>query len=594
MSAFLLLAVSLTLVETTASAAGDLPPTINYVVSPNGTLTDAGFCPASLATFSPAPTAAYNNLASAVAAASSGNTIYVCAGAYDLSDTTNYGTDENVVINEPLTIDGYNWDVAPSSSDTTASVDPSTQSEFENGSGFLVQAGNVVISGLTFYDNSFDNPNTTLQSYCQTLACADSIDVQSLVSGVGDQGESGVTISNNLFVDTGGGGQNGVVHFGLGQDGLDTNVNALDTGDVISDNVFTYDVGYENNMVQMSDTTGAAVTGNTVTYPTNNGSGQDDSALTALWFDGFNQGLTVSNNTLNGGGIFNDSSSLPTTQDDPKSGIKIIDMDEDGTYGSGCSDQSVTDNTVSGFVYDVSIIGNDVNDDPSLCVAGPTDFTVSGNTLNDARIYGIYVSADATDGTISNNVASDTDSETYSVASYSVGEYDYYDAFGAGTSNTWTNDSGNGYSYPDIGEVSTTTTTTTTTTGGGGGGGGGGGSPTTTISTSPPPPPPPPPPPSKPLVTVSTVTLGAGNKVDLTMQCADTNCSGIIELTKLVGPNELLGKVSYTLAKGSQRLFKIPLNAKGVKIWRTSKGHHFTCELTWTSKGGTKHKNITL
>ena len=103
LSAFLLLAVSLTLVETTASAAGDLPPTINYVVSPNGMLMMPVFALRSSATFSPAPTAAYNNLASAVAAASSGNTIYVCAGAYDLSDTTNYGTDENVVINEPLT-----------------------------------------------------------------------------------------------------------------------------------------------------------------------------------------------------------------------------------------------------------------------------------------------------------------------------------------------------------------------------------------------------------------------------------------------------------------------------------------------------------
>jgi hypothetical protein len=593
LSAFVLLAVSLTLVEATASAAGTLPTDINEVVSPNGTLTDSGFCPTSLATtFSTAT--AYTSLAAAVTAASSGNTIYICAGAYNLS--TGYGTDENVVINKSLTIDGYNWDVAPSSSDTTASVDSSTQSEFENGSGFLVQSDDVNINGLTFYENNFDNPSAASQTNCNSGACADSIDVQTLVSGTGDQGEPDVTVSNNLFVDTGGGSgatqQNGVVHFGLGQDGADTNVTALDAGDVVQDNVFTYDVGYENNAVQLSDTTGALVTGNTVTYPTNNSGGQDDAALTALWFDGFDQALTVSDNTLNGGGIDNDSGATPSTSD-PKSGIKIIDMDGGGDYGNGCSEQSVTGNTISGFVYDISMIGTGIHDN-SLCVAGPTDFTVSGNTISNATIYGIYVSADATDGTLSNNVASDTDVNGFTADGYTAGEYDYYDAYGTGTSNTWTNDSGNGYSYPSsIIEVSTTTTTTTTTTGGGGGGSPPPPTTTTTISTAPPPPPPPPPA-NKALVSISTVTLGAGNKVDLTVQCADTSCSGIVELTKLVGPNELLGKISYTMAKGSHRLLKIPLNATGVKLWRTSKGHHFTCELTWTSTGGTKHKNLTL
>ena len=90
-----------------------------------------------------------------MAAAASGWTIYVCAGAYDLST---YGADENVVIGEPLTIDGYNWDVSPSPSDTPTSYDPTTQSVFENGSGFNVESPNVTISGLTFYENNFNDP----------------------------------------------------------------------------------------------------------------------------------------------------------------------------------------------------------------------------------------------------------------------------------------------------------------------------------------------------------------------------------------------------------------------------------------------------
>jgi parallel beta-helix repeat protein len=434
-----------------ASAAGTLPTTINEVVSVNGTLSDPG-CPVGLSSVTPTPTV-FSNLASAVAAATSGDTIYVCFGLYDMSVTANYGVNEQVVINKSLTIDGYNWDVAPSGSDTSASVDSSTQSEFENGAGILVQSPNVTISGLTFYKNNFDADTPNCEESPTYYACANSIDVQSLVSGPGDQGENGVTISNNLFADTGGTYpatfQNGDVHFGLGQDASTseptTDVTALDTGDVVEGNVFAVDVGYENSALQMSDTTGALVTDNTVNYPTNNASGSDDNALSALWFPGFDQGTTISDNTLNGGGIDNDASATPDT-DDPKSGIKIIDQDLDGSYGDGCSDQSITGNTISGFVYDISVISTGYDaDSGALCSVGPTGFAVSDNTVSDARIYGIYISG-ATDGTISDNVASDTDTEGYN--GYTAGEYDFFDAAGSLTTNTWTNDSGNGSADP--------------------------------------------------------------------------------------------------------------------------------------------------
>ena len=149
-------------------------------------------------------------------------------------------------------------------------------------------------------------------------ACASAIDVQSLISGAGDQGEADVTVSDNFFDNDGGGFENGVVHFGLGPDGPASNVSALDANDVVKDNVFTYATNYENNAVQLSDTMGALVTQNTVNYPT-----QDDNAVSALWFPGFNQRLTVSDNTLNGGGI--DSDGTSPNLGDPKSGIKIID-----------------------------------------------------------------------------------------------------------------------------------------------------------------------------------------------------------------------------------------------------------------------------
>ena len=581
LSALSLLVVGFTFIVGTASAAGTLPSTINDVVSPSGLVTDAG-CPAGLNPSTPT----FSSLSAAVAAATSGWTIYVCAGDYDLST---YGADENVVINEPLTIDGYNWDVAPAPSDTPASYDPTTQSVFENGSGFLVESSDVTISGLTFYKNNFNDPG---EPDCGGTACASAIHVQSFVSGVGDQGESDVTIRDNFFDNDGGSYQDGVVHFGLGADGSAWDIGVLDVNDVVEDNVFTYVPGYENNAVQMSDTIGALVTGNTVNYPANNSGGQDDSALTALWFPGFNQELTVSDNTLNGGGIDSDSGASPDTGD-PKSGIKVIDEDMSDAYGNGCSGQTITDNVVSGFVYGISVIGNDVNVS-GLCAPGPTDFTVSGNTISDTRLYGIYVSADATYGTISENVASDTDSEGYAGISpnYTTGEYDYYDASGNSTSNDWLDDSGNGSSYPkSVDEGSTTTTTTlaspppsnspptssptTTTT-------------TTTTTTFPPVM-------TKPSITLLAATFGLGDRVRATVKCAGANCSGVLEVTRVVdGKVVALGKVGYNLAKGTERVISIQLNATGLALLRSNVDHLFICELTATSAGGVKHKNISI
>jgi hypothetical protein len=631
-----LLTLGLTLaVASNASAAGDLPGTINAVVAPSGTLTN---CQAGLSTF---PGPVYSDLATAVAHASSGWTIYVCAGAYDMS-TSAYGANEQVDILEPLTIDGYNWDVPPSP--TLSAEDPTAQSVFENGAGLLVQSANVTISGLTFYENNFNAPSAP---NCDSQACASSIDVQTLVANAGDQGESNVTVSNNFFDNTGEGFQNGDVHFGLGQDGSAYNVTALDSGDVVQDNVFTYTPGEENNAVQMSDTAGGLVTGNTVTYPTNDANGADDSGLSALWFPGFDQGLTVSNNALNGGGIDSDSNATPDT-DDPKSGVKIIDQDSDGEYGNGCTDQIVSNNTISGFVYDVSMISTDfdVDANPDLCSPGPSDFSVTDNTLSDARIYGIYVTADATGGTISGNFATNTDTEGYSTDAYVPGEYDYFDGSGNATGNTWTNDSGNGSSDPStINEMSTPTTTTSTTTI----------PPTTTTSTTTIPPttttstttiPPttttstttttvphqttttspstttsgaPPttsiPPtttttnPPKPSINVSMATLGSGNKVSTTVYCANSRCSGIIELTKAIttkteiGDSKkyvvhtkvvVLGKISYSVAAGSQRQFSIQLNGEGVKLLRAADGRRLTCEMAVTSAAGVKRENVSL
>jgi parallel beta-helix repeat protein len=632
LSAASLLALGLTLVEASASAAGTLPTSVNEVVSSNGSLTGP-YCP-SFAGVSPAPTA-YADLQSAVNAATTGQTIYVCPGVYDLSNTADYSANEEVDITTALTIDGYNWDVAPPTTvDPTNPSDVATQSILEKGQGILVQHADVTNNAVGI-----------------TNGIANGIDVQSLVTDGADVGESNVTVSNNLFGDIGGALplQNGDVHFGLGMDAApgatgdaqESDITVLDTNDVVQDNVFVNDAGYENNAVQVSDTSGALVTDNTVNLPTNDSNGVDDGAFSAMWFTGFDQGLTVSDNTLNGGGIDSDTQTVDTS--DPKSGIKVVDDDANQAYGTGCQNQNITGNTINGFVYGITMSSLDYT--PNLtCSAGPSDFEVSGNTISNSRLYGIYVygvtnsTVTGNDATISGNHVSNTDTEGYATDGYVSGDYDFYDAAGTGTTNTWTNNVGNGFADPSTITTTTTTTTTstttttvpptttttvppttttttttvppttttttttvpptTTTTAPAGGGGGGGGSVTTTTTVPPTTTSPPTTTTTQPVRPVVTVPSGvhvAGTKVDLGVQCSRSRCAGILEITKKIGSRtEVLGRAGYAVAAGAKREISLPLNAAGLKTLRATRAGRITCVLTITSAAGTKRETISL
>ncbi len=646
LSVLSILALSFTAITVEASAAGTLPSPVNEVVAVTASLTATG-CPTSLATSDPSATT-YTSLEAAVTAASllSGpQTIYVCAGSYDM---TAYPNGQVVIPSgQQVTIDGYNWGVAPSGSDTSSSVDPTSQSVFQGGTGILVQSSaGVVISGLTMYKNNGVSSNA---AECGgTIACATSIDVRSLVSGPGDQGESNVTISDNLFVNSGGGSSAavGALHFGLGgfvetttQTSADTTV--LDTNDVVKNNVFVQDQGYENNALEMSDTTGALVTGNTVNYPANGGTGADNNEFSALSFPGYDQGLTVTSNTLNGGGMFSNTGATPDLTV-PKSGIKIEDA-----YGDGCSGQQISGNTVSGFVDDIAIVStaNTLNTG-GICTAasGPTNFTISNNTVSEARVYGVYVSTNATSGTVSGNVASTTDTEGFVTDSYTAGQYDFFDATGSSTTNTWTNNSGTGSSSPASLETTTTTTapasttttapgttttvpgttttvpvttttvpvtttthptgTTTTTTS----------SttttvapttttvpPTTTTTVAP-----------KPVVTIPPVLHWihrGGFRVVVVVHCSKARCAGVLLLTKklrvkveigrsgkfhFVTENLLLGKTGYATGANTSKSVAIALRAGGLTFVRSLLGHKLTALLTFTSAGGTKRENVSF
>ena len=588
----------------TAASAATAPGTVNELVSTTGAATAAG-CPSGIK-----PTVgSYTNLAAAVTAAAAGSTIYVCAGTYDLSNTTNYSAGEDVLVNKSLTIDGPNWNSPPSGSDTVTSIDPTSQAVLQNGAGLLVESGNVTIQGLTFFENNFENVTADnggtdcITEPYGNFACASSIDVQSFANGAndmgaGDQGESNVTIDDNLFADTGGGNtfQNGVVHFGLGQDGGVTDVTALDTGDVVKGNVFYQGATFENNAVQMSDTNGAVVDNNTVNYP-----GDDDLSVSALWFPGFDNATQVEFNTLNGGNIDSDAGALINTED-PKSGIKFIDLDINGGYGVGCSGQVVSNNTISGFVYDISMISKGyAATGTNLCVPGPSSYTVSANKLSNARLYGVFIFG-SVNGTITGNVASNTDAEGYSGPVYSLitgtfssvayiqGEYDYFDADSA-PQNTWTTDTGNGYSFPLSIEGATppnapTTTTTPTTL-----------PPVTTTTTLP-----------RPSIAASSAKLRA-NSVTTTVSCTGAPCLGTLELTKTVTTKvrightnryrtkktiEDLGSKAYTLLAGESHALTVRLNAKGLSMEKSVKTPRFSCTLNIVSATGVSRETVSF
>jgi parallel beta-helix repeat protein len=443
LSVLSLLAISFTAITVSAGAATP-PATVNFVVSTNGLLTDPG-CP----TFTGTPPTPELTLAAAVSAATTGQLIYVCTGNFSIP------TPAGLVINKALTIDGTNWN-----STASTTINAATQSELSGGTGgILVENGNVTIKGLT-------------------ISGTNSLEVRSFITGAGDQGESNVTISNNLFSNinssTNTNGADGDVHFGLGQDftlaTTTPDVTALDTADVVSNNVFNMQVGLENQAVELSDTTGASITGNTVNYPTNDVSGSDDNADSALWLDGLDQAATVSGNTLIGGGIDNDASAVPS-QSDPKSGIKVIDSDAGGPYGNGCSSQTISGNTISGFAYGIAMISTGYNGNVGLCAIGPTGFTVNANTISGSRVDGIFLSG-THGGTVTNNTVTTSDTEACSVCSpaQTAGQYDFFDSNATvngstASTNAWTGNSGDGTSSPSaIGETSTTTTTSPTTT----------------------------------------------------------------------------------------------------------------------------------
>jgi len=171
-----------------------------------------------------------------------------------------------------VTIDGYNWNSPPSGSDTSNSVTQRRNQSFKAAREFW----SSLRRGHDQRSNALrNNAIATNETQCGGNACGNSIDVQSLITGPGDQGESNVTISNNLIVNTGGGStaEVGTSISASADSSKTSHTKPRLTSPPLTrmtwsrTNVFVQDQNFENNGLEMTDTYDALVTGNTVTYP---------------------------------------------------------------------------------------------------------------------------------------------------------------------------------------------------------------------------------------------------------------------------------------------------------------------------------------
>jgi hypothetical protein len=398
-------------------------------------------------------TPTYPTIDDAVGAASSGDTIYVCAGTYD----------ENISIDLPLILDGaeYGVDAVGRSGYPETIIDSADGITYAPGattgtvSGFdlngLTDTGpgeitadpglSGVGSGWTFTDNIVDvseggiGLNTDGISNPSLTTISDNEFTQSTPSNAGSGwdgqavtiwGESGnnVTISHNDFSGLSGPGS----AINTTGDGLNGGCqNDPSTNLSITDNTFEstpVTKGYEENLVALFCTSGASITDNTATI-----TGTDDpNAESPIFLGGGDISPVISGNTETGNGASD------------AAGVEV----NTGFYPT--DNPTVENNHITGFNWGVFVYGGSGYFSVGLgspdLYAAPSDFTIGHNTIsgsangidiwNDESTYD--GSPNYPSGTITDNTVSG--SSTYDCVDQTTG------GGTVGTDDTWTGNTG--------------------------------------------------------------------------------------------------------------------------------------------------------
>jgi parallel beta-helix repeat protein len=357
------------------------------------------------------PTAAYTTISAAVAAASAGDTIQVCAGIYP----------ETVTVDKQLTFDGAKMGIDARSGRGGLATESVVDSI--NG-GFIIDGGvnNVTIDGFTIMgagsdsvgadgieafqgssglqllnnivrDNlegiNFQNPDGTMPALIQHNNFINNNNGTTAEGGTGVFISNGPANSTSILANKFSGHRQTAINFA-------GNSNSHSTGLVVDGNQSQNDATF----VVATNSDNAAVDSNTISY-----SGSANG--TAILDFGSNNNLRILSNVIKGG------------SGSGTSGIKLADFSGSPSVGS-----TVSGNKVTGRYFGIRVVGN------------YTSALISSNKVTGATNVGIEVEAG------SGNVI------THNSVSGTVGPYACQDmttgSLTAGTADTWRHNTGGG------------------------------------------------------------------------------------------------------------------------------------------------------
>jgi Right handed beta helix region len=360
------------------------------------------------------PTATFTTISAAVAAASPGDTIKVCAGIYPETVTVDKqltflgaksGVDartgrtnltNEAVVNNPngdfkilggvngVTIDGFTIEGAGSDATTAYGI-----SAFQGSSGLTV-VNNVI------RDNeegmNFQNPDASQPALIQHNNFINNDNGTTAEGGTGVFISNGPANSTSIVQNKFTGHRQTAVNFA----GSSTHSVGLlvDGNQSVNDSTFVVAINSDN----------ALIDSNTITYSgSNNG--------TAILDFGSNNNLRILSNSINGG------------NGTGTSGIKLADFSGAPSVGT-----TVNGNTVKGRYWGIRI---------AAPVAGPVGYTsalVNQNMVKNSAAIGIWVQTGSSGNDLTRNVVTGTP------GGLNACEDDTTGPLTAGTANTWTRD----------------------------------------------------------------------------------------------------------------------------------------------------------
>ncbi|MFZ1062495.1 MAG: hypothetical protein WAN30_03395 [Acidimicrobiales bacterium] len=427
-----------------SGATSDSPPA-GAVIVYNGSYTGLPALPSSCSSPN------YTSIQDALNAATSNETIYVCAGTYD----------ENVNINTNVTLLGAQYEtdavgrsgapetvidspngVTYETGATTGSLEGFTLNAATDSTGEIYAAGtgsgwnftnniiNVNKGGIYFNTDGVTNPASTViagNAFVQTVPASEyGGGYEGQAIALWGQTGNNVQIEGNAFINLSGPGaaiNTTGAGAGPGCDGVSEGLsqNLLVAHNTFQDNGGS---GTDENFIALFCSENASISGNNLTITDSN----DANAESPIYLGGGNVSASVTGNVETGNGAPN------------AAGVEV------NTAFYPTDNATVSGNSISGFNWGVLVYGGygtNFSDSGADSFAAPTGFTIENNSLSDDAV-GVQVLDDGstyngvenlpTGGLIINNTITGSSQDACVDASTGSGT--------DGTGNTWTTNTG--------------------------------------------------------------------------------------------------------------------------------------------------------